>query len=149
MPEIDWCEYSAFKNTRQSQCLLDIIQDYLLFQHVHDIKRFASNSTLDLVFSNDPSLVHEVDIKPDIRDHERVVFKLSVKPIINKPASKISNAFNESNMYDLKTAFSQAEWPSDNEDTKIYGKDGSICILKFWIILSQRRHANVKEICRG
>ena len=94
--------------TAESQCLLDIIQDYLLFQHVHDITRFASNSTLDLEFSNDPSLVHEVDIKPGISDHERVVFKLSVKPIINKPASKISYVFNESNMYDLKTAFSQA-----------------------------------------
>ena len=84
------------------------------------------------MFSNDPSLVHEVDIKPGISDHKRVVIKLSVKPIINKPASKISYAFNESNMYDLKTAFSQAEWPSDNEDieNKLHKRLKQHCTLE-------------------
>ena len=70
VPEIDWYEYTYKNGTARAKKLLDMVSDFFLTQHVMDITRYISNWS-------DPYHVRDLQMKPGISDHERVVFTLS------------------------------------------------------------------------
>lgn len=72
---IDWTSYSIktnSQNTKQCKQMLDICQNNYLEQVVTKPTHITatSQSTLDLFFTTNSSLVNKVEVIPDISDHE-------------------------------------------------------------------------------
>ena len=92
---INWDTYSTSpksQNTKQCKQLLDICQDNYLEQVVTKPTHITATtqSTLDLFFTSNSSLVNKVEIIPGISDHEIVYVESSLKPRkVKKPPRKI------------------------------------------------------------
>ena len=92
---IDWTTYSIkpkSQNTKQCKQLIDICQDNYLEQVVNNPTHITatSQSTLDLFFTSNSSLVNKTEIIPGISDHEIVYIESSLKPRkVKKPPRKI------------------------------------------------------------
>ena len=72
---------------------MDIVHEFSLKQHVGESTRHGSReSVLDLVFSSDDDLVHDVRVCPGISDHEIVQFNVVVK-CHTKNAVKLKNYY--------------------------------------------------------
>ena len=67
-------------DTNQCSIFLDILNDMGLSQHCLEVTRPASNKTLDLILTNQPSVVLDVQSLPGMSDHNIVLssFKLLV-----------------------------------------------------------------------
>ncbi|CAG2220727.1 unnamed protein product [Mytilus edulis] len=82
---IDWNNYSIKQkayNSKQCQQLIDICQDNYLEQVVTKPTHYTetSQSTLDLFFTNNSSLVNKTEVIPGISDHEIVYIESNLKP---------------------------------------------------------------------
>jgi hypothetical protein len=71
-PDIDWV------NMEVQQALLDITSEYGLTQ-IHD-KSTRKGNMLDLVFTNNPSLIKTTGNAPGISDHDIVITDSIIKP---------------------------------------------------------------------
>jgi hypothetical protein len=92
---IDWDTYSIknkAQNTKQCKQLLDIYQNNYLEQVVTkptDITA-TSESTLDLFFTSNSSLINKIEVIPGISDNEIVYIEANLKPRkVVKPPRKV------------------------------------------------------------
>ena len=137
VPEIDWYEYTYKNGTARAKRLLDMVSDFFLTQHVMDITRYISNSVLDLVFSSDPYHVRDLQVKPGISDHERVVFTLSTSmKIVNQSKHRIYD-YKNTDMDLLYNSLSSVLWPNVKD---------ALCINTAWEQWKQVFFAVVDDI---
>ena len=83
--EINWISHSIMPQVKQPtlhQDLLDITNDHGLTQMQTEPTR--GKNTLDLFFTNNPSLVKNIQPIPGIGDHDMVLIDSHIKPHINK-----------------------------------------------------------------
>ena len=84
-PNIDWsipALSGKVTNTAVHQALLDVTSDHGFEQMQHQPTR--GENVLDLLFTNNPSLVNHCGVIPGISDHEMVVADQEIKPVYNK-----------------------------------------------------------------
>jgi len=76
-PDIDWS--SLHSQSKNGQSLLDSVEDCFLTQHVQDPTR--SDSTLDLVFTDEPNMIDKVEIMGKLgkSDHNVLLWTADVK----------------------------------------------------------------------
>ena len=76
LPQINWTNVDCASDSFSSQ-FLDCIQANALTQYVEDATR--GKNTLDLVLTNDPFLIHDVNVSVPFStsDHNKVEFKLN------------------------------------------------------------------------
>jgi len=103
LPQIDW---SSLDNGPDllSNSLVDCMQENALVQYVSDPTR--GSNILDLVFTNDPFLLRDVNVNAPLRtsDHDRVDFKLNFcSTVFLKQNDKVF------------TDYSAVNWDSFNE----------------------------------
>jgi hypothetical protein len=111
IPHIDWIEYCETRKSELSSSLLNFVLEHFLVQHVTDITRFSStNSVIDLIQSTEASLVSGVEIKPGIRDHERINFNINVKKLKEKCVPRSVLVYNIESVNELRNAISHADW---------------------------------------
>ncbi|CAG2252996.1 SMARCAD1 [Mytilus edulis] len=104
---IDWNNYSIKQkayNSKQCQQLIDLCQDNYLEQVVTKPTHYTetSQSTLDLFFTNNSSLVNKTEVIPGISDHEIVYIESNLKPRrAKKPPRKVF-LYNKANTEQIK-----------------------------------------------
>ncbi|XP_077978226.1 uncharacterized protein LOC144433741 [Glandiceps talaboti] len=91
LPDVDW-HSNSFKPCGRypgpSKAMIDITMNNNLQQMVLEPTR--ENSILDLCFTNNPTFVNSIQIKPGISDHDIVVLHASIKPkIVKLPKRKV------------------------------------------------------------
>jgi len=76
LPQINWTNVESASDSLRTQ-FIDCIQENALTQYVEDVTR--SKITLDLVLTNDPFLIHDVNVSVPFStiDHNKVEFKLN------------------------------------------------------------------------
>jgi hypothetical protein len=84
-----------------------------------DITFYKSNSTLDLVLSNDPYNVCDLHVKPGISDHERVVFTVSTSMKNLQQTKHKAYDYNNADMDLLYNSFAYVSWPNIKHATCI------------------------------
>ena len=80
------------QNTKQCKQLLDICQNYYLEQVVTKPTHITatSESTLDLFFTSNSSLINKIEVIPGISDYDIVYIEANLKPRkVVKPSRKV------------------------------------------------------------
>ena len=80
-PDIDWSTHIVKPGASERQVqkeLVDIAQSHSLTQLQEDPTRYKN--TLDLTFSNNPTLIKSCTVIPGISDHDAIVIDSTVKP---------------------------------------------------------------------
>jgi len=103
LPHINWACLNSDSDSISSH-FIDCVQENAMVQHVNCATR--KNNILDLVFTNDPFLIHDVnvDVPFSTSDHSRVNFKLS-----------FYNSVFLSKNDKIFTDYSAVDWVSFNE----------------------------------
>ena len=120
---IDWDTYSTkpkAQNTKQCKQLLDICQDNYIEQVVTSPTHITttSQSTLDLFFTSNSSLVNKTEIIPGISDHEIVYVESSLKSReVKKPPRKIY-LYNKANTENIKESIKNIDMDNQNTSTE-------------------------------
>ena len=90
LPDIDWTDEIISSNRYPieiNQTLLDLLCDLNLTQIVNFPTRAVN--TLELLFTNRPSLVHEMSPHPGISDHDSIVFtRIDCLAQVKRPISR-------------------------------------------------------------
>lgn len=105
LPSIDWGN-NCVKSTPQygmtmNSTMLDIANDHALTQHVNSPTR--GSNMLDLFFSTNPDLVHNVSVIPGISDHDIVTLDVNTKLRVNKKKPRQVFVYRKGNMTGVKT----------------------------------------------
>ena len=104
LPSIDW-KNGTIKSPAQygvevNQTCLDISRDLFLNQTVHEPTRL--NNTLDLIFTTNPDLVNNVQVKPGISDHDSVSVDVPLKADINRKKARTVHLYNKANKDEME-----------------------------------------------
>ena len=108
MPGVDWSEGRVPTGTphrKQARLLLETMQELNLTQVV-DIPTRGTN-TLDLLFTDVPSLISKIHSAPGLSDHDTILVDHKLKATINKKAAREVPLFNK------------ADWPSLREKVRL------------------------------
>lgn len=93
LPDIDWLNEMTKPESKQKglhNSALEIIGEIGLIQLVDKVTRPASNSILDLVFTNNSNMITNVQTYPGISDHDIVTCNINISPSVKrKPPRKI------------------------------------------------------------
>ena len=120
---IDWTSSSTIPgkpNAKQHQDLLDLIADHFLTQIVD--KPTRNDKTLDLIITNYPSIVDNLETIPPIGEADHDILSLeiavSLRRCKNKPRQilKYSKANWDSIKQDLKTTYHKINQSQDSQD---------------------------------
>ena len=106
-PDIDWRNLSVKGGAADrmvQQAVLDMSIDFNLSQ-VHD-KPTREDNMLDLIFTNNPSLIKSTSNAPGISDHDIVVADSDTRPQYAKQKPRRCLIFSKANWDDLKTTIS-------------------------------------------
>ena len=99
MPDICWEENSVKTGSNQvalSESLLDIVTEAGLSQMNSSPTR--GDHLLDLYFTNNPTLVRQVKVRPGLGDHDSAIMVDSlIKPLVNKSVSRKVYQFHKEN----------------------------------------------------
>ena len=112
MPGVDWSEGRVPTGTphrKQARLLLETMQELNLTQVV-DIPTRGTN-TLDLLFTDVPSLISKIHSAPGLSDHDTILVDHKLKATINKKAAREVPLFNK------------ADWPSLREKVRLLALD--------------------------
>ena len=107
-PDIDWeipavKEGASNKNTQEE--LISVTIQHELKQ-IQD-KPTRGNSILDLLFTNNPSLIKYTDVIPGISDHEMVIVDQDLRPIYNKQKRRKIFKFKQADWEAIRTQASE------------------------------------------
>jgi len=104
LPQINWSSPDTHNFSDLSSSFIDCMQENALVQYVVEATR--GNNILDLVFSNDPFLVHDVKVNMPLStsDHNTVDFKLN-----------FCNTIFLNNNDKVFTDYSAVDWDSFND----------------------------------
>ena len=80
-PNINWKDYAPEKASVYSDRLLEIVNEHGLNQMVKEPTRSQgdTHNILDMVFTNNENIVHNVKVLPGISDHDIVYFQVNLK----------------------------------------------------------------------
>ena len=78
LPEIDWLNTRALRQSDVCTLLMDIVQDNFLTQLVKEPTR--ESNILDLLLTTSPDSINDPSIGGPFRDHNSINFSLSGKP---------------------------------------------------------------------
>ncbi|KAK4325511.1 hypothetical protein Pmani_003961 [Petrolisthes manimaculis] len=111
-PNINWPEMKTTGGTpddKQQACdLIRVVENYFLFQLVTDPTR--ERNILDLIFSNNPNLLHSYEISDTIMsDHKLIKVKASISTTTT-PISHVQNSTAEGTLSDLNFYSTEIEW---------------------------------------
>ena len=125
---IDWTSSSTIPgkpNVKQHQDHLDVIAHHSLTQIVD--KPTRNDKTLDLIITNYPSIVDNLETIPPIGDADHDILSLeitvSLRRCKNKPRQilKYSKANWDNIKQDLKTTYHKINQSEDSHDITVYG----------------------------
>ena len=104
-PDINWENLTVRSNASDreiQQALIDITTEHGLTQ-VHN-QSTRQDNILDLVFTNNPSLVKSSTSVPGISDHAMVVTDCDIKPVYNKQNPRKVYLFSKANWEEIYSA---------------------------------------------
>ena len=104
-PDINWENLTVRSNAPDreiQQALIDITTEHGLTQ-VHN-QPTRQDNILDLVFTNNPSLVKSSTSVPGISDHAMVVTDCDIKPVYNKQNPRKVYLFSKANWEEIYSA---------------------------------------------
>ncbi|KAK4325507.1 hypothetical protein Pmani_003957 [Petrolisthes manimaculis] len=111
-PNINWPEMKTTggnPDDKQQACdLIRLVENNFLFQFVTDPTR--ERNILDLIFSNNPNLLHSYEISDTIMsDHKLIKVKASISTTTT-PISHVQNSTAEGTLSDLNFYSTEIEW---------------------------------------
>ena len=82
LPNVNWTDLNSTDNKQitTKNTMFDLITDFNMTQMVTQVTRQASQNILDLVVTNNPNLVGNVQTHSGISDHDIVIFEINVNP---------------------------------------------------------------------
>ncbi|KAL3854785.1 hypothetical protein ACJMK2_014034 [Sinanodonta woodiana] len=121
LPTIDWNtntvkdnpQYESIMNTK----LAEITTNNDLQQMVTEATR--GNNILDLIFTTNPALVHNIEIHPGMSDHGVIIADINLKAKISKKKQREVHLFKKADWDNLKTDVEQ-------ELTKVLKDQGKV-----------------------
>ena len=120
---IDWTSSSTIPgkpNAKQRQDLLDLIADHSLTQIVD--KPTRNDKTLDLIITNYPSIVDNLETIPPTGKADHDILSLEIKVSLRRCKNKLrqilkySNANWDNIKQDLKTTYHKINLSQDSQD---------------------------------
>ena len=109
MPDISWednCVKTGSNQVALSESLLDIVTEAGLSQINSSPTR--GDHLLDLYFTNNPTLVRQVKVRPGLGDHDSAIMVDSlIKPLVNKSVPRKVYQFHKGNLADLNYELSK------------------------------------------
>jgi hypothetical protein len=144
-PDIDWVNMEIKTGTSDrevQQALLDITSEYGLTQ-IHD-KPTREGNMLDLVFTNNPSLIKTTGNAPGISDHDIIITDSMIKPHYCKQLPQKRYIFSKANWEKIKTDFTEIAKDINNN---INSKDINYCWnqVKHGIFINRRPESTIKN----
>lgn len=109
---IDWNAYSAPPGTahrKQAKLLLNTMEELNLSQMITFPTR--GRNTLDLLFTDAPTLITSTEGAPGLSDHETIIVKHQLKATINKKESREVPLYHKAN------------WTSMREDCQLFSEE--------------------------
>ena len=107
MPDISWEDNSVKTGSNQVAlseslfCLLDIVTEAGLSQMNSSPTRGDHLLLLDLYFTNNPTLVRQVKVRPGLGDNDSAIMVDSlIKPLVNKSVPRKVYQFHKGNLAD-------------------------------------------------
>ena len=102
LPSIDWVNTTYIRGGRyktESERMIEISSDLGLEQVVNVATRSTENgeNTLDLLFTNNSSLVNRIDTMPPISDHDILFAEISTLPFRQEEAKREVPLYNKTN----------------------------------------------------
>ena len=124
LASIDWENMTVKPNPYHGACckyLLDNAQNYFLEQL---IVTFATRTTedvantLDLFFTNNKTLISNVELHPGISDHDTVLVNTSLRPDYNKSIPHKIFLYHKANFDNLKADILKSKLTEENGDAE-------------------------------
>ena len=109
LPDISWEDNSVKPGgnlVSASENLIEIVNEAGLTQMNSSPTR--EKNLLDLYFTNNPTLVRQVKVRPGSGDHHSAIMVDSlIKPLVHKSVSKMVDQFHKGNLKDLNYELSE------------------------------------------
>ena len=109
-PDISWQVPSVLpgsSNFNTHQLLIDISQHHGLSQMVTEPTRL--NNTLDLFFTNLPTLIQEVEVVPGLSDHDAVIVQSKMRMSLAKQANRKIPLYSKANWQAIRADLQSLE----------------------------------------
>ena len=109
-PDISWQVPSVLpgsSNFNTHQLLIDISQHHGLSQMVTESTRL--NNTLDLFFTNLPTLIQEVEVVPGLSDHDAVIVQSKMRMSLAKQANRKIPLYSKANWQAIRADLQSLE----------------------------------------
>ena len=87
LPEIDWLNTRALRQSNVYTLFMDIVQDNVLTQLVKEPTR--ESNILDLVLTTSPDSITDLSIGEPFSDHNSINFSLSGKPYVQQKSQRL------------------------------------------------------------
>ena len=119
--DIDWTHcYSTACINHHSHQFVNTIQDCYLVQHVTEPTRYRSDSsphTLDLIFSNEPNMISDLQYLPGLghSDHICLKFNIECYTIHTMPCNTKLN-LNRGDYEGMRNKIDRFDWEASMED---------------------------------
>ena len=101
----NWLEKEILDGSGKNKCdlFVNLMNEYGLSQHSKEISRPASNNILDLILTNNPSLVSHVYCTPGMSDHNAVICVLNILSLYKRQPKRTIFMHNKANWDDIRS----------------------------------------------